>query len=310
MKLKTIFLLFLLFLFLLWLYAFLFVSLLIPKEICKNKYRHHLKSRFFLWRDKEMHYMDDSTGKKTDATLVLVHGFGASCQIFRKLVPHLQTFRVLRVDLPGFGLSDLPHKQDKETYVQLYQAFMQHFLTQVVRSPVCLVGNSMGGGIAWMTAALRPDLITRLILLNSAGYDVANLARKVYPYHRALLGRGMPQYLAWYLLKQCCDDSFDMEPQEYETLHQFINREGNLSAMMTLLDAKEVPDTTLLSQIRCPTLVIWGEKDHIIPLEHAHWFHHDIPNSHILLYPDCGHLPMLEKPRKLARDIKNFLSSS
>jgi pimeloyl-ACP methyl ester carboxylesterase len=76
--------------------------------------------------------------------------------------------------------------------------------------------------------------------------------------------------------------------------------------MLALARSKQFPDTTLIGRVQCPTLIVWGKQDKIIPVEHAERFHHDIKNSEVLIFDSCGHVPMIEKTKETHDAVLRF----
>jgi pimeloyl-ACP methyl ester carboxylesterase len=109
-------------------------------------------SKFFNWNGLDIHYTDEGNG----IPLVMVHGFTGSHRNFQKLTEMMQNkHRIIRVDLPGFGLSDFPEKD--EDFLKMYQNFMADFVAHLNLKEYYLIGNSMGGGICCMHAEKHPE---------------------------------------------------------------------------------------------------------------------------------------------------------
>jgi pimeloyl-ACP methyl ester carboxylesterase len=244
----------------------------------------------------------------------MVHGFGASVRNFSIMADMLKDrYRVIRVDLPGFGLTDFPEMGDKPDYIKMYRDYITFILDTLHLDSVYVMGNSMGGGIAWLAAADHPDKVKKLVLLNSAGYDVSNVSGKLTMFKYKSVGhvfdRGMPMSMSENGLKKCYADVSKVDPKLWEINNHFTNREGNIQNMLALARAQQFPDTTLITKVQCPTLIIWGKQDAIIPVQHAEKFHRDIKNSKVIIYDPCGHVPMLERPEDLKRDFIAFVDS-
>ena len=131
----------------------------------------------------------------------MIHGFGGSLRNFSAFAASLQdSFRIIRIDLPGFGLSDLPALGENPDYVKMYSDYISFMLDTLHLDSLYVIGNSMGGGIAWLTAADHPDKVHKLVLLNSAGYDVASVASKLLVFRFKSFGhvfdKGMPMFLS------------------------------------------------------------------------------------------------------------------
>jgi pimeloyl-ACP methyl ester carboxylesterase len=87
------------------------------------------------------------------------------------------------------------------------------------------------------------------------------------------------------------------------------NRDGNIQAACDVVSCGIYPDSTLITKIQCPTLIIWGKQDQIVPVEHAYRFQRDIKGSQLILFDTCGHCAMIERPDETAAAIKAFFTS-
>lgn len=266
-------------------------------------------SRFIKWRNAQLHYVDEGSGDP----LILIHGYGGSHRNFKALADRLKNhYRVIRIDLPGFGLSDMPSQLKNESLIELYRSYLSFMLDTLSQNPVYLGGNSMGGWMAWEAAALRPEKVKKLILMSSAGYEMEKVKEAAAAimnssFVELLFLKGMPEYFTQQGAEKCFYNSEKIDFNEVKINNDMWNREGNLSAALLLATANEKPDTLRIQQVACPTLIIFGENDEIVPSQHAYRFHRDIAGSKMLLYKECGHIPMVEKPEQTANDILHFL---
>jgi pimeloyl-ACP methyl ester carboxylesterase len=269
-------------------------------------------SHFLHWRGAEIHYTDEGQG----IPLVMIHGFGGSFINWNKLRDKMNTeYRVIRVDLPGFGLSDLPEPEGSKTdYVQQYRDFMTFFIDTLHVDSLYLVGNSMGGMMAWGTAADHPDKVKKLVLIAAAGYDLeqtsANAARVMkIPGMEYLLRRGLPLSTSEGSARKVFCDASKINPETVKNNNRMWNREGNIHAACAIASSGRYPDTALIARVQCPTLIIWGKQDRIVPVEHAERFHRDIKGSEVLLFDTCGHCAMIERADETAAAIKRFFNN-
>ncbi len=266
-------------------------------------------SHFINWRGAELHYTDEGSGYP----VLMIHGFGGSLRNFTKLADNLKgQFRVVRIDLPGFGLSDFPDMGNKPDYIQMYRDYLTFMFDTLHLDSVYVMGNSMGGGIAWIAAADHPDKVKKLVLLASAGYDVANISGKLTMFKYKSVGhvfdKGMPMFMSEGGLKSCYADKSKADPAIWTLNNHFTNREGNIQNMLALARSKQIPDSTIITKVQCPTLIVWGKEDAIIPVEHAEKFHRDIKNSRVIIYDPCGHVAMQERSDDLTRDFLQFVN--
>jgi len=268
-------------------------------------------SHFLRWRGAEIHYTDEGQG----IPLVMIHGFGGSFLNWNKLRDRTKDdYRVIRVDLPGFGLSDLPEPEGAKTdFVRQYRDFMTFFIDTLHLDSFYLVGNSMGGMMAWGTAADHPDKVKKLVLISSAGYDLEKISNKVarffkIPFMERLFTRGLPLSSSQNAAETVYADPSKISPEAVKNNNMMWNRDGNIHAACAIVKNQNYPDTGLIAKVRCPTLIIWGKEDKIVPVEHAARFARDIKGSQLLIFDTCGHCAMLERPDETAAAIKRFLN--
>jgi pimeloyl-ACP methyl ester carboxylesterase len=266
-------------------------------------------SHFINWRGAELHYTDEGSG----FPVLMIHGFGGSLRNFDSLALLLKKdYRVVRVDVPGFGLSDFPSISEHENFIQDYSNYLTFMLDTLHLDSVYVIGNSMGGGLTWLMAGDHPEKVKKIVLLDPAGYDTKNVASKLsmfkYKSFAHVFDRGMPLFMSRSgALKSYCRDQL-INPATVEMNNRFSNREGNITFMLTLARAQQFPDTALIARVQCPTLIVWGKEDEIIPLAHAADFHRDIKNSTVCLLDSCGHCPMMEQPKETEAVVRKFFS--
>lgn len=284
-------------------------NLIISKQEAREKFARP-ESHFVTWEGAEIHYTDEGQGP----TMLMVHGFGGNFTNFDSLAAIMKgDYRVVRVDLPGFGLSDLPPQHDSVSV--LYHRFFDFFLDTLHIDSLYLVGNSLGGWVSWELAANRPEKVKGLVLLASAGYEINKVKENIgridllgNAFAQKLLERGLPLSFSQNNAHRLLSPSGRQNPEEVRLNNAIVNREGNITNMISLGNSGVEPDTAKITKVACPTLVIWGKNDVIIPWEHSAKFKRDIPHSTIIVYDTCGHIPQIELPRRVARDISQFLS--
>ncbi len=283
-------------------------STIISRADAKWKYSLS-ESHFLQWRGGEVHYVDEGKG----FPILMIHGLAGSHRNFGKISARLKSdYRCIRIDLPGFGLSDLPEVPDKN-YRKLYSEFFLFFLDALQLDSFCVMGNSMGGWMAWEIAADHPDKVKKLVLLSSAGYDMEKVAERLSFGMKAssgfvekLLQRGIPYSVTKRNIEKCFFDVSRINKDEVDVASAFTNREGNFHTVLELLRHRKDADTSLIRTIQCPTLIVYGKHDNIIPYEHAYRFQRDIPRNKLIIYEDCGHIPMVEKTEQFEKDFREF----
>jgi pimeloyl-ACP methyl ester carboxylesterase len=270
-------------------------------------------SYFYTWRGKEIHYTDEGEG----IPVLMIHGLGGSLRNFQKLtgvMPH--GYRILRVDLPGFGMSDFPYANTQDTvdYIATYRAFISEFLDYTHVDSVYVIGNSLGGWMSWDLATIHPEKVKKLVLISSAGYDmeaVAKNAAAIFEYDmvHAALKKGVPEFITDNAIKRSHYNTALITGEGKKAMNAFFNREGNIEHMFKLIASKQYADTARIKMVQAPTLIIWGKQDGIIPVAHAEKFHRDIPGSEVVIIDSCGHVAQNEKTEQVLSSVLRFFNN-
>lgn len=266
------------------------------------------KSQFIRLGDVELHYRDEGTADKP--VLVLLHGFGGSLHGWDAWVRQLEgDFRILRIDLPGFGLST-PLRRKVE--IGFFVDVLHQFLEAKGIGKTFVAGNSLGGWLAWEYTCAHPERIEKLVLLNAAGYfkgigkpkGVQLIERKDF---RKLLRSGVPRIVIRQLVKNAYHKKSKIPDDVVRRTYMLSNREGMLASIIYIASSEARSNVERIKQIEAPTLILWGENDQVIKLANAHKFYKDIPRSFLRIYKDTGHVPMMECPEQSAEDTRRFL---
>jgi pimeloyl-ACP methyl ester carboxylesterase len=268
-----------------------------------------LSPRFETVEGVRLRYVRGGSGP----AVLLLHGFASSIFTWRDVMPALaRQHDVVAVDFPGFGGSEIRPDLAPSDYPRLVVGLMDRL--SIPRAS--LVGNSMGGGVAVVIAARHPDRVDRLALIDSAGYNFSDgdrpwilraagskpVARiiEALPVRRALVTLG---------LRQVFHDDRLVTAERIEEYVAPLLRPGAVAAAQSLLARRDdmgVP--ALAGGIRAPTLVIWGQEDEWIPVQHADRFLAAIPGSRKVVIEGCGHLPQEERPAEVARLLEELLA--
>jgi pimeloyl-ACP methyl ester carboxylesterase len=292
--------------------GFVFAIYFRPKQIIaagEVKAKYTLPSSHFInWRGTELHYTDEGSG----FPIIMLHGFGGSHRNFNKITELLKdSFRVVRLDLPGFGMSDMP-KGENINPPEIYRDYLKFLTDSLNIDSFYVMGNSMGGWVAWQIAVENPDKVKGLVLLGSAGYEMDKIKTKAVnwiklPFVVKALERGMPYSASKDAGIRCWANDSLIDPVEVQANNDFWNREGNIHCAFAVASSDVMPDTTKLQTLNCPTLIVWGKQDEIIPSYHAEKFHRDIKNSTMIVYDPCGHLPQVEMAEQYEKDFLKFI---
>jgi pimeloyl-ACP methyl ester carboxylesterase len=298
----------------------------IPLEDLKQRYAGGA-SRFVDVGGLAVHYRDEGAGPP----LLLLHGTGASLHTWDGWTQALRgQFRVIRMDLPGFGLTGPSRPEEpalpetggarkraayEDDYrIEAYVEFVEAFRKRLGLDAFALAGNSLGGLIAWSYAVAHPAQVNALVLLDPAGYPVA---RPVLLFRLAqvpglswLLARLDPGPLAAKTLRDAYGDPGKITPALVERYRELSLREGNRRAFVARARTRGVDHRADIPKVRAPTLILWGSLDRLIPVEHAERFRRAIPGASSIVYQGIGHVPMEEIPERSAADAGGFVLSA
>jgi pimeloyl-ACP methyl ester carboxylesterase len=249
--------------------------------------------------------------------LLLIHGYGAGSWVWEKQMDILsRNYKVYALDIIGYGFSDRPRiEYTPETYIH----FLRDFMDGLGIERAALIGNSMGGGIAWAMAALFPKRVKRLILIDCVPPDVLNQVRnesfrilsvvKDIPFlpYLAIASRSKRSVKA--VLQECLFDRRLITPTLLNRQWELIRFKGSTWVLYSTL--KHAKDTSkmgdYLSLINHPTLLIWGERDLVFPPSVGESLHQAIKGSKLHIIKRSGHIPMWETPEEVNQAILNFL---
>ena len=273
-----------------------------------NKYTDQ-NSKYLNIDGLRVHYKDEGEGE----VLVLLHGTFSSLHTYDNWASILKKkYRVIRLDLPGFGITG--PSIDNVYSISIFIDFIQNFLDLLNVNKYHLAGNSLGGWLAWELALKAKDKIGKLVLLNAAGY----INDKNYPLPFVIaqtpvlrnVFNYIPKAVVRRFIRQVFNDQAVVTDELVERYYCLIQREGNLSAFISIANSKLKQNTESLNYLDVPVLIMWGDKDRWISPEHALFFKNDISNSRVLMYKDVGHIPMEEIPEKSANDLIKFLAEN
>lgn len=256
-------------------------------------------------------FVQDS-GPREAPVVLLLHGFGASLQAWDDWAPALEkNLRVLRIDIPGFGLSGPAVNQDYSDAADVARVIA--VMDQLGVQQVIVTGHSMGGRIAWNLAAAHPERVSQLVLLSPDGFPDPNAkSDKTYEVP-ALLGL-LPYSLPKWALRMggvapaFADDS-QLTPQMMQRYHDMMLAPGVRTALLERMRQTRNSDPVArLQSITVPTLLIWGEKDAFIPVGNAQDYLKAMPQAKLVTLPGVGHVLHEEAPQASVQVVLDFLS--
>lgn len=270
-------------------------------------------SRFVAVGDMQVHLRDE--GPRDDSLpLVLLHGTSSSLHTWNGWADSLRaTHRVIRMDMPGFGLTG--PAPDNDYHLDAYVRFVDKVLAAVRAPRVMLVGNSLGGWVAWRFAVAHPDRVARLVLVDAAGYPFASESVPIgFRIARTpVLNRFMKQLLPRGVVEQSVRNVYGnkalVTPALVQRYYDLTRREGNRAALVARFEQQRADaDTLAVKSVRAPTLIIWGGRDELIPPMNAARFGRDIAGSRVEIFPTLGHVPHEEDPAATLTALRRFLS--
>ena len=256
-----------------------------------------------------MHYQDTGPSKNVIPILFL-HGFGSSLQTWDSWSEALSSeYRVISVDLPGFGLTgaDPSGIYTDQRSVEVLEAFLK-----ALKIPkVVLVGNSMGGKIAWQFTARYPNQVSKLVLISPDGYASPGMEYGKKPDVPAIADLYRYFFSKTFLamnLKPAYADPNTLNDALVNRYYDLMLAPGVRGAILGRMQQTVLQDPVpSLASIQVPTLLIWGEKDAFIPISNSNDYLKVMPNVKRVSLPNIGHLPQEEQPSIGLQVLKEFL---
>jgi len=280
-----------------------------------DKSRAELESRYLAspgdMRDVagvRLHVRD--TGPRDAPAVVLIHGFGSSLHTWETWARGLSAgFRVIRFDLPGSGLSGTDPSGDytDRRSVQVLVALMDDLGVR----RASLIGNSIGGRIAWKFAVQQPDRIDRLVLVSPDGFASSGFSYGVKP-EIPMLVRMMryvlPKTLVRLNLAPAYGDPARLTDEHVNRYYDLMLAPGIRDALIARMEQTVLEDPEpLLRRIGAPTLLVWGEKDGMIPFSNSADYMRLVPDITLAALPGLGHVPQEEDPVRSLEPVVAFL---
>jgi pimeloyl-ACP methyl ester carboxylesterase len=253
------------------------------------------------------------SGPKDGPTLVMLHGFGSSLHTWEPWAQMLgDRYRVIRFDLPGFGLTGADPSGDYGDARGV--AVLEALLDRLGIMRASLIGNSLGGKIAWMFAVQHPERVDRLVLISpdgfaSPGFEYGKPAE--VPAMVKLMRYALPKAMLRSSLVPAFGDPAAMTDALATRYYELMLAPGVREAMIARLEQVRLADPEpLLRRIQAPTLLLWGEKDGMIPVANAQDYLRLLPDARLQVLPGLGHVPHEEAPAVALAPVRAFLDGN
>lgn len=234
--------------------------------------------------------------KGTGTPVVLLHGWGGEANSFKPVFDWLsRSYQVYALDLPGFGLSEMPSTAwDASDYAQ----FLSTFFYKLNIDKAHLIGHSYGGRISIVMAAEEPEKVDKLILVDSAGIIPSRTAKYYIRVSVAKIGR----------LMRCCGT---LGNRLADSIAQRVGSKDYQEAgpmRATLVKSVNQNLRPLLPKIQASTLLIWGENDTDTPISFGKIMEKEIPDAGLVILKDAGHFSYLDRLPQFCEIVANFLA--
>lgn len=259
-------------------------------------------------------YLDTAhtTGEAKPSTVVLLHGFASSSDIWAPLVPALSAkHRVISLDLKGFGWTDRP-RGDYSPEAQAALVLKLLELRGVERAAI--VAHSWGSSVALAAAMRAPERVTSLALFDAWVYE----AQLPHFFHWAR-AEGVGEAMFGLFYQQSPEmrvglafhDPKFITPQLLARMHANMTKPGTTAAALAAVRGQRFHRVERLYRtIKQPTLLLWGREDRVSTLPYGERLARELPDAKLVVYPACGHFPMIEAQDASLRDLEEFLAST
>ena len=250
------------------------------------------------------------SGPTSGPAVIMLHGFGASLHTWEPWALALQDrFRVIRLDLPGSGLSepDPTGRYDDRRTLDILIALMD----QLGVKTAAMIGNSIGGRISWRFAAEHPERVSKLVLVSPDGFASAGFDYDKAPQVPAMMQAMryvLPKSMLRMNLEPAYGDPSKLTPAMLDRYYDMMLAPGSRDALLArMAQTILVKPEPMLARIQAPVLLVWGAKDAMIPVANAADYQRVLPKAELATFPNLGHLPQEEAPAESLPPVRAFL---
>jgi len=250
------------------------------------------------------------SGPRGAPALILLHGFASSLETWQAWADRLSAkFRVIRLDLPGFGLTG-PDPSGDYTDARSV-ALILGLMDRLGLHAAVLIGNSLGGKLAWMFAAAHPERVTKLVLISPDGFASPGFEYGKKP-DVPLMVRALPYVLPTPMLRMSLEPAYadpkHLTPAVVTRYRDMMLAPGDRAAMIARMQQVMLADPVpILQKIQTPTLLLWGEQDAMIPFSNAADYQRAMPHATLVRLRNLGHVPFEEAPDEALVPLLAFL---
>jgi pimeloyl-ACP methyl ester carboxylesterase len=255
--------------------------------------------------------------------LVFVHGHSGNWQNWLENIPHFaRSHRVVAMDLPGFGESEMPVEHIS---IESYARTLDELFAKLDIESAPVVGNSMGGFVAAQLCVSHPVRVSGIVLVSAAGLSTKYMGLSAEFFRRKSVQAFARATNAYAAVPEARAQTLVRRSRLRRAMLQMVLRHPDrIPAAMCVEMIRgsgrpAAPDATqaLMSydfsdkvrEISCPALIVWGESDRVVPVEAADAYERAIPNARKVIFPDTGHVPMIERPAAFNALLDEFLAS-
>lgn len=250
------------------------------------------------------------TGPKTARAVILIHGFGSSLHTWEAWAQVLERdYRVIRFDLPGSGLSSADPADD---YTDARSLLVLDALMDRLDVPrATLMGNSIGGRIAWKFAAQNPSRVDKLVLISPDGFESKGFEYGKKPHVPSmikLMRYALPKPIFRMNLEPAYADPSALTDDVVTRYHDLMLAPGARDALLARMEQTVLQDPIpTLRRIDASTLLLWGEKDAMIPISNAQDYVGALKRSRLAPLAGLGHVPQEEASARALVPVAAFL---
>ncbi len=243
-------------------------------------------------------------GDAAKPTVILLHGLGGQAENWQfNIAAMAANYHIIALDQIGFGKSDKPMLKYR---VGTYVDFLDKFMSELKIEKASLVGNSLGGWVAALTAVKYPNRVEKIVLADAAGLKPNDIDFKLI---YSLNYSTRDEIRALVKLVFYNQTIFGSEPFIEESLRQRVlaNDAYTISSLIESIKRDEDFLDGQLSNIKKPTLIIWGKQDGLLKLADGERFNKEIGGSQLVVFDKCGHVPQVEKAVDFNAAVIKFL---